>query len=164
MTVAAKGRANELTIVENEVDASQLLESLEGHSGKLALDHVSTEAVDVARLSEAHLVLVVRANLSELGGDGWVVGREPSKVPQSTGGLLPLALLDQITRRLGQNEHATDEDDRPGELHCNRDTVGSGIAAVGRSIVHDSRQEKTDGNCPLICAYYSSSDPLWRRL
>lgn len=90
-----------LTVVEDEVDASQLLQPLEGHAGELALDHVPAEAVDVARLSEAHLVLVVCPNLGQLRSDGRMVRRETSKVSKGLGGLLPLALLDKKPRRLG---------------------------------------------------------------
>lgn len=112
-----------LTVVENEVDASQLLQSLEGHAGELALDHVPTEAVDIARLAEAHLVLVVCPNLSQLGSDGRVIRRETSKVSEGLGGLLPLALLDKVPRRLGEDEHSANKNDRPRKLYRDGDTI-----------------------------------------
>ena len=159
-----RGRTDVLTVVEDEVDAGQLLESLEGHAGELALDHVSAEAVEVARLPEAHLILVVCSDLSKLGSDGRVVRRETPEEAKGTCGLVPLALLDQKPRGLGQDEHAANEDDGPRELHCDRDTIRSGIVAVGRSIIHDSCQEETDSDCPLVGTHDGTSYPLRCRL
>lgn len=53
-------------VVEDEVDTRELLQSLEAHSGDLALDHVAAEAIQVADLAEAHLVLMVRADFGQL--------------------------------------------------------------------------------------------------
>jgi hypothetical protein len=47
------------TIVEDEVDTTQLLESLKTTTGSETLAKIALEAVDVAGLSKGHLVLVV---------------------------------------------------------------------------------------------------------
>lgn len=52
-------------IVEDEVDAGELLEGLKGHAGKLALENGGLEAVPVSSLADAILVFQVGLDLAE---------------------------------------------------------------------------------------------------
>jgi hypothetical protein len=45
-------------------------------------------------------------------------------------GLFLLVLLDQETRGFGEEEHSNAENERPGELDGERDTVRATVAAV----------------------------------
>lgn len=70
------------SVVEDEVDTGELLEGLDSHSRELTLEHLSLEAIEVARLSDAHLEVVVRLDLVQLGLDGGSTGRKSSELAQ----------------------------------------------------------------------------------
>ena len=76
---------------------------------------------------------MVGADLLQLGGDGGVVGRKSAEPPEGASGAGVVALLDQVARGLGEEEHAGDKDDGPGELDGDGDTVAAGVLeALGR--------------------------------
>lgn len=70
-----EGRA----VVENEVDTSELLESLKSTTSEETLAEVSLEAIKVAGLAERHFVLVVGNNLAELLDDSGVINIQATK-------------------------------------------------------------------------------------
>lgn len=148
----------------DEVDTSQLLKSLKTATGEGTLEHGRLEALDVARLSERKLVLVVGADLSEFFDQGWVINIESSETGERLGGVLVLALLDQEARSLGKNEHADDEDQGPGELNGDRDAVGPSIIAVLGGVVDNGSEQETNGDRKLVATNNGTTDPLWRRL
>lgn len=151
-------------VVEDEVDASQLLQSLEAHARKLALEHGAAEAVDVAGGSDAHLVVVVGLDLGNLVVDGGVVRRQATELAQSGLGAVELTLLDEETRGLGQDKHADDEDDGPGELHGDGDAVRARVVVQMRCVVNHSCEQQTDGDGQLVGADDGTADPLRSRL
>lgn len=65
-------------VVEDEVDARQLLQGLKSHAGELALEDRGPEAVQVAGLAEPVLIVQVGLDLAQLRHDGRVVmGKAP---------------------------------------------------------------------------------------
>lgn len=53
-----------------------------------------------------------------------------------------LVLLDEETGRLGQEEQPNADDEGPGELNGNGDSVASTVVAVGGSVVNDGCEEE----------------------
>lgn len=82
------------SVVEDEVDTRQLLQRLDAHTRQLALEHRAPEAVEVVGLADAHLVVVVRLDLLQLGFDGCVLGIEAAELAERSRRLVVLALLD----------------------------------------------------------------------
>lgn len=119
---------------EDEVDTSPLLHHLQGSAKNsttevaVGLPERSLEAVgprrEVAALrDDRQLVLVVGDDLGEFLGDELRVDGLTTNGCESLGSLLVLALLDKVTRRLGQESNATTEDEGPQELNSHRNTV-----------------------------------------
>jgi hypothetical protein len=51
--------------------------------------------------------------------------------------------LDEITRRLGQEDETDDDDQTPCELNGDRDTIAAGIITLSGPVVDDRREEET---------------------
>ena len=128
------------SVVEDEVDTSELLKGLEGATSEKALAQVTAEAVEVGGLAKGHLILVVGSNLSQLLNKSRVVNIEAAKGRERLGSLLCAALLDEPARGLRKPDAADEEDDSPSELNSNRDTVGAGVSPVLRGVVDDSSE------------------------
>jgi hypothetical protein len=116
------------TVIENEVDlatislescspniayARKLLQGLQKTPSHQSLAYGALEAVRIAAFADTHLVIMVSTDLSEFFNQRGVVDRKPSESRQSHSGLFVVAFLDTETRRFGQEEHATNEDDGP---------------------------------------------------
>jgi hypothetical protein len=146
------------SIVEDEVDTTQLLESLKTTTGSKTLAEVSLEAVDVAGLSKRHLVFVVGGDLSQLGLDRGVIDIKTSQFGESASSLLVLALLDVESRSFGKNEQTSEQNECPGELDGDRNAVTSSVLDVLGGIANDRGKQKTDGDGELVStAIYSVS-------
>jgi hypothetical protein len=111
------------SVVEDEVDTAQLLESLKTTASSETLAKVTLEAVDVAGLSKGHFVLVVGGDLSQLGLDGGVIDRKTSQLGERASSLLVLALLDVESRSFGENTQTSEQNEGPGELNSDRNAV-----------------------------------------
>lgn len=57
-----------------------------------------------------------------------------------------------------------DEDERPGKLNSNRDTVRASVSAVLGGVVDNGSQEETDGNGELVSTDNGTTNPLGRGL
>lgn len=77
-------------------------------------------------------------------------------------GLFVLPTLDEVTGRLGKDEHATGEDSSPDELKSDSNTVGGVVGAVLGAIVDDGSKEEADGNSPLVASDDGTTNPLGR--
>jgi hypothetical protein len=51
--------------------------------------------------------------------------------------------LDEITRRLGQEDETDDDDQTPCELNGDGDTIAAGIITLSGPVVDDCREEET---------------------
>ena len=125
------------SVVENEVDTGQLLKGLKTTTSSETLAKIALEAVNVGGLSEGQFVLVVGGDLSQLGLDSGVIDIETSQLGERASGLFVLALLDVESRGLGKNEQTTEQDDCPGELNSERNTVTSSVLTVLGGIAND---------------------------
>lgn len=157
------------TKVENEVDTSPLLHHLErGTKNSTAevggsLEERTAEAVEpaveVATLGDdGDLVLVVGNNLSKLVLDVVGVGTVASKAGQNTSGLVELALANEVTGGLGEEEQANGQDDGPKHLQTNRDSVGAAVLAILGTIVDGRGKEETDGDAELVSRHDRATD------
>mgnify|MGYP001157740661 FL=1 len=85
-------------------------------------------------------LLLVELRLDGLTTDG----------SQSLSSLLELALLDEVTRRLGQTGDTTTKDQSPGELDTDWYAVRATIHAVLSTIDNARGEEKTNGDAELV--------------
>lgn len=65
---------------------------------------------------------------------------------------------------LGKDEHSNNQDNRPGKLHCNRNTVASSIISIFGCVQHNGCEKETNRNSPLVAANDGTSNPFWCRL
>jgi hypothetical protein len=151
-------------VVEDEVDTSELLESLEEAASCETLAKVAAEAVKVRGLAQGHLVLVVGHDLAELLDNGGVVDVQSAESGKRLGGTLGVATLDVHARSLREDEHAEEDNKGPGELNGDGDAVAAGVIAVLGGVVDNCSQKKSDCDCPLVGTNNGSSDPFRRSL
>lgn len=147
-------------VVEDEVDTSELLQTLDGASGSETLAESTAEDLEVGSSSKAHLELVVCLDLGQLGNDRRVVHIHAAKASEGLGGLLVAVLLDQETRCLGKNDHSNDKDDGPGKLNSDRDTVRASVVAVLSGVVDNGSEKQTKGDSKLVSTNNGTTDPL----
>lgn len=147
-------------ILTDKVHTRQLLQSLHSTTRGKTLAQGSAQNLDIRRLAQAEFVLVVCLDLRQLGGQGRVVDIDTTEPSERLGCRLMLALLDQKAWRLGQDEHADNEDDGPGKLDGNGDAVAAGIVAILGRVVDDGGQQETDGDGQLVAADNGASDPF----
>lgn len=144
----------------DEIDTRQLLQSLHSTTRGKTLAQGSAKNLDIRRLAQAEFVLVVGLDLRQLGGQGRVVHIDTTKTSERLGCRLMLAPLDQKPRRLGQDEHADNEDDGPGKLDGNGDAVAAGVVAILSRVVDNGGQQKTNSDGQLVAADNGASDPF----
>lgn len=145
-------------VVEDEVDTSELLKSLEEASSRKTLAKVAAEAVEVGGLAQGHLVLVVGHDLTELLDNGWVVDVQSAESGERLGGTLGVATLDVHARSLRKDEHAEEDNQGPGELNGDWDAVAAGVIAVLGGVVDNCSNKKADSNGPLVSTNDGSTD------
>jgi len=92
------------SVVEDEVDTAQLLESLKTTAGSETLSEVTLEAVDIAGFSKGQLVFVIGGNLSQLSLDRGVIDIKTSQFGERASSFLVFSLLDVEPRSLGKDE------------------------------------------------------------
>lgn len=148
------------TIVEDEVDTSELLKRLERTTSCKTLSKVTTEAVGVGGLAERQLVLVVGSDLSQLLNEGRVVNVEAAKGRERLGSPFWATLLDEPTRSLGKPDATSEEDNGPGELDSNGNAVRASVVPVLGGIVDDGSKQKTNGDGKLVATDNGTTDPL----
>lgn len=147
--------------VEDEVDTSPLLHHLQGGTEDRAakvgagLEERALEAVqpggDVAVLgNDGHLVLVVGNNFSKFLLDVLRVAGLVANTSEHDGGLLDVALLDEVTRSLREEEKTHTEDQGPEHLETNWDAVRTGGGVVLGAVVDARRGHKTNRNGKLV--------------
>lgn len=108
-------------------------------------------AIEVATLGNSlQLVLEVGVDLSQLGLDVLRVSRLATNTSENLAGLLLLALADEVTRRLGQEEQTEAQNESPEHLEPNGDAVGRRIGAMLGSIVDTGCQHQTNSNAELV--------------
>lgn len=159
------------TEVEDEVDTSELLHHLHTNTekcsalvgGSLADGTLETRepGANVAGLGKnGHLVLVVGNDLSKFILDVLGVDRLATDTSKSSGSLVELALLDEVTGGLREKSKTSGKDDSPEELDRNGDTVRSSITAVLGRVDDAVGNQDTDGDAELVTSNDGTTDLL----
>lgn len=89
-------------------------------------------------------------DFSQLLLDELRVDRLTTDGSQSLSSLLELALLDEVTRRLGQTGDTTTKDQSPGELDTDWDAVRATVHTILSTVDNARGEEKTDGDAELV--------------
>lgn len=144
----------------DEVHTGQLLQSLDTAASCQTLADRATQDLEVSSLAETELELVVGLDLGELLNDSRVIDVDATETGKCLSGILVAVLLNQETRSFGQDDHSSDQNDGPGELNSDRDTVAAGIHAVLGGVVDNGSQKQTDGDGQLVSTDNGTTDPL----
>lgn len=161
-TVDTSGLEESGTEVENEVDTSQLLESLNKNTGRQSLELVVLSGEDLAprRLTVLGLELVSSLDVLQLLDQVRVVNWQLSQSRKRLSGLGVLTLRNEESWGLWQHEHTNTQNKTPQDLDGQWDSVrSSGVDLVG-TLVDASSQEDTDSDGPLVTRDNGTSDPL----
>lgn len=161
--------------VEDEVDTGPLLHHLEGGTEDGAADvgvgveDVAAEAVEpgleVSGLGDQSLlVLEVGVDLVQLVLDKVRVLGLVTDACKGAAGLVLLALANEVTRRLGEEQKTNSENQSPQHLESDRDAVGTGVIAVLGSVVDARGQHQTDGDAELVAGDDGTADLAGRDL
>ena len=93
---------------------------------------------------------MVGDDLSKLVLNVLRVKRLTTDATKSGSGLVQLALLHVVTRRLGQESKTNREDDSPEKLNSDGDTVGASVAAVLCGVYDAVGEQDANGNAELV--------------
>lgn len=128
------------------------------------------EAVEVRSRTERTSVVDLRSDLGVFFSDLRRIDIDSEDASESDLSLFVFAGSDQVARRFGEEEESDGEDDSPGELEADRNSVRTEIVAVKNgmrnqspvlpsrdgkyspilgSVNNNSGDEKTDSNHPL---------------
>lgn len=105
---------------------------------------------------------MVGLDLAQLLDNGFMRLRKTTEFRKRMRCFLISSLFDQVARCFWEDQHASDENDGPGELDRDWNAVRARIVSVVCAIVHNRCQQKTDGNCKLITPNNNSSNPFGR--
>src|SRR4051812_16489884 len=122
---------------------SKLLPCLEEDSGKSTEENLvgsHLEAVDVGVLADLLLKAQVSLDVFELSNDVGVVRGNAEETLERVSGIAVAMALDEVTRRLGEDEHAESEDTCPDELDGDGDTERAEVVAGLGGLVHNGGQ------------------------
>lgn len=103
---------------------------------------------------------MVCPDFGQLRLNSWIVNRKPAELAERLGSLFHIVLLDQVSRGLGEEEHATEENKRPGKLNGDWDAVRTAIIALSGRVVDNGGEEETDRDGPLVRPDDESADPF----
>lgn len=156
-------------VVKDEVDTSPLLHHLQRGSEdgssqvrlaapERALEAVGPSAEPGGGGDQGTLVLLVGDDLSKLVLDIVGVLGLASDTGQGVDGLLNFTLLDKVTGRVGEEEQTTTEDQSPGELDGDGDTVGASVVVVLGAVDNARGEQDTNGNAELVTSDESTTD------
>jgi len=147
--------------VEDEVDTSPLLHHLERGTEDSAADigvgveDIAAEAVNPALKvsglgNERLLVVEVGVDLVQLGLDEVGVLGLVTDTGKSLAGAVLLALVDVITRGLGEEQKTRSENQGPQHLETDGNAVRARVGAVLGTVVNARGQHETDGDAELV--------------
>jgi len=80
------------------------------------------------------------------------------------GSFLEVALLNVVTRRLGEEEETTSKNKSPEHLDGNWDSVRASVHSVLGGIVDARSKQDTDGDAELVTRYNGTTNLLGRDL
>ena len=158
-------------VVEDEVDTSPLLHHLERSTEDslakvgVGLEDRAAEAVGPAlepatSRDDGTLVLLVGNDLSKLSLNELRVLGLATKLGERGLGLGDGLALDVVSGRLGKACNTTTEDETPGELDADGDTVLAAVGAVLDSVVDASSDQETKSDGELVTGDESTTNLL----
>lgn len=162
-------------VVEDEVDTGPLLHHLHGGTEdgsaevglaipEAALEAVGPRAEPRGGGDDLALVLLVGDDLGNLRLDVLGVLGLTTDTGESVDSLFDLTALDEVARRVGEEEETDSEDDSPGELDADGDLVGLHGVHVFGSVDDAGGEEQTDGDAELVTGDESTTDTLGANL
>lgn len=95
----------------------------------------------------------------KLGSDEWVIDVGGVEAGKRLGGTLVVALLDEPSRRLGENQEEEAENDGPNELDTDGDTPRAGVVSLLGAVGSEGSAKETDGDGPLVTGNDGTTDP-----
>ena len=105
---------------------------------------------------------MVSRDFCKLFDQSRMINWKTSELRKRCGGPLWLALLHKHARGLREDEQTADENDSPGELDSNWNSIGARIVPLASRVVDNGGKEKADSNGKLVAAYNGTSDPFGR--
>jgi hypothetical protein len=78
----------------------------------------------------------------------------------SVSSLLRLAAIDVHARSLGEHEHAEEDDQSPGKLNGDGDTVAASVVTALGRIIDNGGKQKTDSDGKLVGTNDGTANPL----
>lgn len=105
-------------------------------------------------------MIVAGLDLAELSLNSRVLNRKAANLSQRSSSLVVALGTDKVAGRLGEEDHASEEDKRPGKLHSNGDTVAAGVIAAARRVVHNSGQKEANCDGELVGTDNGTTNPL----
>lgn len=159
-------------VVEDEVDTSPLLHHLERGTENgaaqvgLLMPETTLEAVQPALEpasigNHGALVLFIGHNLGQLDLNVFGLAGLTSEFGEGNGGIFESTLLDEVSRRIWEEEKTAAKNEGPGELDGNGDSVGTGIGSFLSGVDDNGSQHDTDGDAELVTGNESTSDLSW---
>lgn len=77
---------------------------------------------------------------------------------QHIGSLVQVSLLHKVTRRLREDKKTTSENQGPGKLQSDGDSIGARVVPVLGAIVDTGGQHETNGDAELVARNKSTTD------
>lgn len=157
------GKTNTLedggTIVEDEVGTSELLQGLKTNAEHGTVEHARAgEDLVPGSLANGALLIELVLHIRHLLGNNAVVGGDTVELGHDLASLLNAAVTVSITRRLGEEQGADTEDERPSKANAHGDTPrGSGVEALSTE-VDDVGDKDTEGDEQLESADHGTTD------
>ena len=156
-------------VVEDEVDAGPLLHHLERGTQdgsaqvRAGLAETALEAVGPATEpggvgDESTLVFLVGDNLGQFTLDVDGVLGLATDTSKSVHGSGDVALLDEVTGRVGEEEQTAAENQSPGELDGDGDAVGAGVGAALCGVDDNGGKHDTNGDAELVSSDERTTD------
>lgn len=103
-------------------------------------------------------MLVVGNDFGQLILNVGRVDRLVASTGEGNSGLVKITPSNEETRRFGQEEQATSQNERPKHLEADGDAVGAAVFSVLGSIVDAGRQEEADADAELVSRNDSAAD------
>ena len=103
---------------------------------------------------------MVGSDLSQLLNESGILDIKAAKGGKRLSSLLWVTLLDEPARSLGKPDATNEENDSPGELNSDGNTVRAGIVPVLGGVIDDSSKQQTDGDSKLVATDDGTTNPL----
>jgi len=149
-------------VVEDKVTTAELLQHLKTAASEDPASQMrrTSEYVSIGSRSKRQLVGVVRFDLCNLLDQGRVRDVETSDAGQRFGGCGVPITLDQISRRLREDDQAKKQDSGPEKLHGHGYPEASRRVDCRREVIDDRGDKKTNRDGQLVRTNQGTTDPF----